>query len=85
MAATRLALSMDTSVVERARRISRTRKTSISRLFVSFICSLEEEERAAELPPLTRRALGLAKGKDAPPPDWDYREELSDILVERHA
>ena len=82
MAATRLALSMDTSVVERARRISRARKTSISRLFVS---SLEEEERAAELPPLTRRALGLAKGKDALPQDWDYREELSDILVERHA
>lgn len=60
MAATRLALSMDTSVVERAR-------------------------QSPELPPLTRLMRGLAKGKDAFPPDWDYREALSDILVERHA
>ena len=33
MAATRLALSMDESVVERARRLAEARNTSISKLF----------------------------------------------------
>ena len=54
MAATRLALSMDESVVERARRLAERRNTSISKLFV-----LMEQQRdvdSSELPPLTKLA-----------------------------
>ena len=83
MAATRLALSMDESVVERARRLAVARNTSISRLFVSFVCLMEQTSALADgqLPPLTKRALGLAKGCVSD--DWDYRDVLADALMEK--
>ena len=83
MATTRLALSMNEDVVARARMLAAARNTSISRLFVSFVCLMEQSENAeTRLPPLTKRALGLAKS--AIPADWDYREVLSDALVEKY-
>jgi hypothetical protein len=85
MAATRLALSMDESVVERARRLAEARNTSISKLFVSFVCIMEQQKDADcnDLPPLTKKALGLAKG--SVPVDWDYRDELSAELAGKYA
>ena len=84
MAATRLALSMDESVVERARRLAERRNTSISKLFVSFVCMMEQQKDSDvhELPPLTKRALGLAKVdvKD----DWDYKDLLADELIGKY-
>ena len=83
MATTRLALSMDQDVVARACRLAKVRNTSISRLFVSFVCLMEQSATAkTELPPLTNRALGLAKGDL--PADWDYRDVLSDALIEKY-
>ena len=83
MATTRLALSMDKDVVARARRLAKVRKTSISRLFVSFVCLMEQSAPVqTELPPLTKRALGLAKGDF--PADWDYKDVLADALVEKY-
>ena len=35
-----------------------------------------------QLPPLTKRALGLAKGCVSD--DWDYRDVLADALVEKY-
>ena len=84
MAATRLALSMDESVVKRARRLAERRNTSISKLFVSFICLMEQQKDiySAELPPLTKRALGLAK-VDVPG-DWDYKDLLAEELIGKY-
>ena len=83
MATTRLALSMDQDVVARARRLAKVRNTSISRLFVSFVCLMEQSSTVqTELPPLTKRALGLAKADL--PADWDYRDVLADALVEKY-
>ena len=84
MAATRLALSMDDSVVERARRLAERRNTSISKLFVSFVCMMEQQKDSDvhELPPLTKRALGLAK-VDVPD-DWDYKNLLADELIGKY-
>ena len=84
MATTRLALSMDDSVVERARRLAERRNTSISKLFVSFVCMMEQQKDSDvhELPSLTKRALGLAK-VDVPD-DWDYRDLLSDELIGKY-
>ena len=83
MATTRLTLSMDEDVVARARMLAAVRNTSISRLFVSFVCLMEQAENAeTRLPPLTKRALGLAKSTI--PADWDYREVLSNALVEKY-
>ena len=84
MAATRLALSMDESVVERARRLAERRNTSISKLFVSFVCMMEQQKDAdsSDLPPLTKRALGLAKVNV--PDDWDYKDLLADELAGKY-
>ena len=83
MATTRLALSMDEDVVARAHRLAKVRNTSISRLFVSFVCLMEQSATAkTELPPLTKRALGLAKGDLSA--DWDYKDVLADALVEKY-
>ena len=84
MAATRLALSMDDSVVERARRLAERRNTSISKLFVSFVCMMEQQKDSDvhELPPLTKRALGLAKVNV--PDDWDYKDLLADELIGKY-
>ena len=84
MAATRLALSMDESVVERARRLAERRNTSISKLFVSFVCMMEQQKDTDvhELPPLTKRALGLAKVNVHD--DWDYKNLLADELIGKY-
>ena len=84
MAATRLVLSMDESVVERARRLAVRRNTSISKLFVSFVSMMEQQRDldSYELPPLTKRALGLAN-VDVPG-DWGYNDLLADELIEKY-
>ena len=83
MATTRLALSMDEDVVARARRLAKVRNTSISRLFVSFVCLMEQSATVqTELPPLTKLAIGLAKGDLSV--DWDYKDVLADALVEKY-
>ena len=84
MAVTRLALSMDESVVERARRLAERRNTSISKLFVSFVCMMEQQKdtEILELPPLTKRALGLAKVDIQE--DWDYKDLLANELIGKY-
>lgn len=84
MAATRVSLSMDESVLERARHHSAVRKVSISKLFVSMVCMLDDaESHQQELPPMTRQLKGLLK-PDAPlPADWDYRMLLDGRMMER--
>lgn len=83
MALARLALSMDEDVVARARHLADVRDTSISKLFVSFVCLMEQEQATTrELPPLTKRALGLAKV--SVPDDWDYKNLLADELTEKY-
>ena len=85
MAATRVSLSMDESVLERARHHSEVRKVSISKLFVSMVCMLDEaESRQRELPPITRQLKGLLQPKSPLQKDWDYREVLGDRLMERY-
>ena len=84
MAATRVSLSMDESVLERARHHSAVRNVSISKLFVSMVCTLDEaESRQEELPPMTRQLKGLLKPSAPLPADWDYRELLGERMMER--
>ena len=84
MAATRVSLSMDDSVLERARHHSEVRKVSISKLFVSMVCMLDDAENSSRgLPPLTRQLKGLLKPKEPLAADWDYRALLGERKMER--
>lgn len=85
MPTTKLTLSVDPEVIAKARRISKRRKTSLSTMFSRYISTIEESTPArSSLPPLTRRALELGVGAAPVSENWDYRDELTDILDERY-
>ena len=57
---TNLTLSLEPSVIAKARRISKHRNTSISAMFSNFIILLEDESSfEQEMPPVTRRVLEM--------------------------
>ena len=81
---TRVALSLEEDVLRRARHHAEARRTSISRLFVSMICMLDEKERAGSVvPPVTRQLKGILKTDGLDPKDLNCRAVLEDSLVER--
>ena len=82
---TKLTLSMDSSIIAKARRISKHRRTSISAMFSHFIATLDEEDpEMRELPPITKRILEMGAKIPQVPADWDYRDDLSDALSEKY-
>ena len=82
---TKLTLSMDSSIIAKARRISKHRRTSVSAMFSHFIATLDEEEpEMRELPPITKRILEMGAKIPQVPADWDYRDDLSDALSEKY-
>ncbi len=60
----KLTLSVDGKVVERAKRFAAGRGTSVSRLVEAYLEGLARPEQAAsqDLPPVTRRLRGILKG-----------------------
>ena len=82
---TKLTLSIDSKVLAKARRISKLRKTSISSMVAHYISSIREDESPEEqLAPLTQRVLEIGRKVKPVPADWDYRDELADIIAERY-
>ena len=58
---TNLTLSLEPSVIAKARRTSKRRNTSISAMFSNFIILLEDESSfEQEMPPVTRKALEMS-------------------------
>lgn len=68
----KLTLSVDASVIERARRYSERHHTSISRLVTQFLATLDPDE-TRPLSPAVERLSGIVRG-DATIDD--YREYL---------
>ena len=86
MGYSRLSLSMDDSVVAKARWLSDQRGVSISKMFVSFILeTAEEAERDKEevLPPVAAQLKGILKPETPISEEWDYRNILDDTRMER--
>ena len=82
---TKLTLSVDSSVIDKARRISKNRKASMSAMFSNFIAIMEEENnQMQEMPPITRRVLEMGAKIPPVPADWDYRDELSDTFTSKY-
>ena len=82
---TKLTLSVDPSVIAKARRISKHRHISISTMFSNFIILLEEAlPLEQEMPPITRKVLEMSAKLPQVPAYWNYKDELSDILSERY-
>ena len=82
----KLTLSLDSSLIEKARRIAKQRGTSVSALVSDYLASLQEDGAELDedaLPPLTRRVVEIGKKVPPLPPDWDYRDELTEELEKR--
>jgi hypothetical protein len=77
MSKQRLNLTVEPSVIERARRYTERHNTSISKLVTAFLSQLPDAREPDELPPTVKRLLGVAKGG----PD---REEYRDHLVDKY-
>lgn len=84
MPMTKITLSIDRKIKDKANAISRRKKTSISAMFSRYVAAMDAREAENDLPPLTRRALELSAGTPQLPEAWDYRTELADILDEKH-
>ncbi len=78
---TKLTLSVEEEVVEKAKRIAEANKTSVSAMFSQFVQSIGGNRAGRpKIGPLTRKATGVAKL----PPDKDYKDVLTDALIEKY-
>lgn len=77
---TKLTLSIDEKVVERAKRYAAARGTSVSRLVETYLDAVARAKGTddKELPPITRRLYGLLRGAK-----YD-RKDYIDYLVRKY-
>lgn len=78
----KLTLSVDPTLIEKAKEIASERGTNVSAMFSQFIESLADQQKSRKqetLPPLTRRALGIAKVQG----DKPYRLLIEEAITER--
>lgn len=79
---TKLTLSVDEAIVEKAKRHAEANGTSVSAMFSQFVQSLTNGQRAKIRPGrLTRQASGLVRM----PADADEKDVLADALIEKYA
>lgn len=79
MPKTRLTLSLDATAIERAKRYSEVHGTTVSQLVGTFFLQLplDSDDRRADLTPMVRRLLGIARGGSG-------REEYRRHLLEKY-
>jgi hypothetical protein len=78
---TKLTLSVDEAVVEKAKRIAEDNRTSVSAMFSQFVQSISAPRaRPPKIGPLTRKLSGVVKL----PAGKDYKELLTDALMNKH-
>ncbi len=73
MAKTKLTLSVERQVIERAKRYSRRNHTTVSELVSQFLASLEEEDGGST--PITARLVGALAPDGSIDEYYDYLDE----------
>ena len=69
----KLTLSVDSSVVSRAKRYAKQQGVSVSQMVEVYLASVSEPPAVAEMPPLLRSVRGILKKADVE----HYRKHLS--------
>jgi len=83
METSKLTLRPSKEVIELARQMALEEKTSITKLFSSFVLSRSKLRRFPKkipLGPLTQEVTGILKM----PADWDYKKEMEELLDEKY-
>lgn len=87
---TKLTLSASPEIIEQARKLSQKSGQSISLMFSEYIKRWHEME-FSPLPTKTMhlganviRALEIGSHAQRVPDDWNYKDELADILCEKY-
>ena len=78
----KLTLSIDASVVARAKKYAKRNHTSVSELVETYLAAVSGSPKTKEtkpLPPITRSLLGVVKDEGL-----DYREEYRRHLALKH-
>ena len=86
MSITKLTLSVDANIRDKAKRISVKQHTNVSAMFSRFVMAMDENN-GSSLPAnsLTRKIRMRAIRKNVNlSKDWDYKKELSDILLDKN-
>lgn len=79
---TKLTLTIEQSVIEKAKIYARKKERSLSDLIENYLKALtiEESTKESELSPI----VSDLKGSFKMPKDFDYKKELTDRLAEKH-
>ena len=78
---TKLTLSVDRQVIEKAKEYSKSRKISLSRLIESYLSSLTANKKLdIEITPLVESLSGVIKLDK----DFDYKESYTDYLIDKY-
>ncbi|MBK9254851.1 MAG: hypothetical protein IPM42_05130 [Saprospiraceae bacterium] len=79
---TKLTLTIEQSVIEKAKKYARRRDRSLSDLIENYLKALTNEgtDKEVEFTPIVRSL----KGTFSLPENFDYKKELTDRLSEKH-
>lgn len=78
---TKLTLSLDKQVIDRAKDYAQNHKTSLSKMVESYLDSVtKSKSNDIEITPLVESLSGIIKL----PKDFDYKKEYSDYLTEKY-
>ena len=78
---TKLTLTLDRDIIEKAKRYAKAKERSLSQLIENYLkVILEDNPEQIELSSSVKKLKGAIKLPD----DFDYKKELSDILYEKH-
>ena len=78
---TKLTLSIDETVVEKAKQIADANNTSVSAMFSRFVQSMAAPpSHGARIGPLTRKLSGIVKV----PANKDYKELRAEALMDKY-
>ena len=80
---TKLTLRLNDSVIERAKIYAKSHRISLSKMIESYLDSLTREktsDRKITITPLVESLSGVIEL----PPDYDYKKEYTDFLIEKY-
>ena len=81
MTQTLINVAVDSEVMRRAERVAALRRTTVAEMLAVALQTIGDMDFDLDsLPPLTRSAVGLARGV----PDRPYKELLVDALIEKY-